>query len=211
MFLTRGTRWFVTPLAKAQLETVLKEERHFRKVLQVFGRTSWLSQPIGSTRLVNSDLLLSSIACLSVLEEGSLHCGSSWGFFRCCFFYQHVKFFLARIEGLRTEDVVHCTDCKAHWGKVIVILDYINKIDLIWFKRALPPVEQMFYLNLNIQQTLYSFGTNDRVRFLRSLRCCFPNELPLHSLVGTHKPRLQLPVVHKTLIGSKACSWPQSA
>ena len=39
---------------------------------------------------------------------------------------------LTRIEGLRTEDVVHFTDCKAHWGNVIVILGYINKIDLIW-------------------------------------------------------------------------------
>ena len=26
-----------------------------------------------------------------------------------------------------------CTDLKAHWGNVIVILGYINKIDLIWF------------------------------------------------------------------------------
>ena len=49
------------------------------------------------------------------------------------FSHQHVKFFLTRVEGLRTEDVVHCTDCKAHWGNVIVILGYINKIDLIWF------------------------------------------------------------------------------
>ena len=31
------------------------------------------------------------------------------------------------------EDVVHCTDCKAYWGSVIVILGYVNKIDLIWF------------------------------------------------------------------------------
>ena len=53
--------------------------------------------------------------------------------FKRFFFHQHVKFFLTRIEGLRTEDVVHCTDCKAHWGNVIVILGYINKIDLIWF------------------------------------------------------------------------------
>ena len=41
------------------------------------------------------------------------------------------NFFLTQIEGLRTEDVVHCTDCKAHWGNVIVILGYINKTDLI--------------------------------------------------------------------------------
>ena len=54
------------------------------------------------------------------------------------FFSINVKFFLTRIEGLRTEDVVHCTDCKAHWGNVIVILGYINKIDLIWFKLHIP-------------------------------------------------------------------------
>ena len=52
---------------------------------------------------------------------------------RFFFFHQHVKFFLTRIEGLRTEDVVHCTDCKAHWGNVIVILGYINKINLIFW------------------------------------------------------------------------------
>ena len=33
-------------------------------------------------------------------------------------------FFLSKIEGLWTEDVIHC---KAHWGNVIVIFDYINK------------------------------------------------------------------------------------
>ena len=31
------------------------------------------------------------------------------------------------------------TDCKAHWGNVIVILDYINKIDLIWFDLTSSP------------------------------------------------------------------------
>ena len=41
-----------------------------------------------------------------------------------------MKFFLTRIEGLRTEDAVDCTDCKAHWGDVIAILGSINKIDL---------------------------------------------------------------------------------
>ena len=29
-------------------------------------------------------------------------------------FTQYVKFFLILIEGLRTEDVVHCTDCETH-------------------------------------------------------------------------------------------------
>ena len=42
------------------------------------------------------------------------------------------KFFLARIESLRMEDVVHCTDCEAHWGSVIEILGYINKTDSTW-------------------------------------------------------------------------------
>ena len=30
------------------------------------------------------------------------------------------------LEGLRKEDVVHCTDWKAHLGNVIVILGYMN-------------------------------------------------------------------------------------
>ena len=47
-------------------------------------------------------------------------------------FHQHGKFFLTRVECLRTENVVHCTDCKAHWGNVIAIFIYINKTDLIW-------------------------------------------------------------------------------
>ncbi len=41
------------------------------------------------------------------------------------------EFFLNRFEGVRTEGVVCCTDCKAPWGKLwFVILGYINKIDL---------------------------------------------------------------------------------
>ena len=42
------------------------------------------------------------------------------------FFHQNVKFFLTQIEGLRTEYVVYCTDCKAHWDNVIVILSKIK-------------------------------------------------------------------------------------
>ena len=38
-----------------------------------------------------------------------------------------VSAFLSWIKGLRTEDVVHC---KAHWGSVIVIWGFINK--MIW-------------------------------------------------------------------------------
>ena len=41
-----------------------------------------------------------------------------------------IKFFLTRIEGPRTEGVIHST---AHWSNVIVILGYITKTDLIWF------------------------------------------------------------------------------
>ena len=55
-----------------------------------------------------------------------------WLFF-FFFFHQDVKFSITWIEGRRTEDVVHCADCKAHCGKVIVILGNINNIDLIWF------------------------------------------------------------------------------
>ena len=80
--------------------------------------------------------------CLS--GQGSLLCGSSWGFFHLLFslfkrFFnsQHGKFFLTRIEGLRAEHVIHCTDCKAHSGNVIVILGYLNTTDLIWFDSQL--------------------------------------------------------------------------
>lgn len=34
----------------------------------------------------------------------------------------------------KAEGVVHCRDCKAEWGNVIVIWDYINTIDLIWIQ-----------------------------------------------------------------------------
>ena len=61
-----------------------------------------------------------SIACLSILEAGSLLCGSFWGFFHCFsfpvervfFFHQHGTFFLTWIEGLRTEDVVKMALCQ---------------------------------------------------------------------------------------------------
>lgn len=36
-----------------------------------------------------------------------------------------LQFFLPPVEGLRTEDVVHC---KAHWGDVIVIFGCVNKM-----------------------------------------------------------------------------------
>lgn len=39
---------------------------------------------------------------------------------------------LTGIAGLRTEDVAHCTDCKARRGNVIVILGNMNKTDLIY-------------------------------------------------------------------------------
>lgn len=35
-------------------------------------------------------------------------------------------------RGLKTEDNIHCTDCKAHCGNVIVILGYIDKILFVW-------------------------------------------------------------------------------
>ena len=80
----------------------------------------------------------SSVACLSVLREGSLLFGSSWGFLpffypllNRVFFSQYGRYILTQIEGLGTEDVVHFTDWKVHWGIVIVILVYINT-KLIW-------------------------------------------------------------------------------
>ena len=37
------------------------------------------------------------------------------------FFFEYGKFFLARIEGLSTEDGAHCADCKAHPGMVVIL------------------------------------------------------------------------------------------
>ena len=73
-------------------------------------------------------------ACLSVLGEGSL-CGSSWGFFHCLFpplnfFFLDMASF-SSLESRVTHDVVPCTDRKAHWGIVIVILGYIKDLILI--------------------------------------------------------------------------------
>ena len=34
-------------------------------------------------------------------------------------------------KGLRTDDVIYCTICKAHWGSVIVIWGCVNKMYLI--------------------------------------------------------------------------------
>ena len=77
-----------------------------------------------------------SIGCLSFLEDWSLLCGSSWSCFYVFFFFpllkgffsQHGKFFLSRMEDLRTDDVVHCIDCKVGWGSEIIILGYIHEI-----------------------------------------------------------------------------------
>ena len=51
---------------------------------------------------------------------------------RVFFSINMARFFLTWIEGRRTEDVIHCTACKAHWGNVIVILGYIHQIDLMY-------------------------------------------------------------------------------
>ena len=82
--------------------------------------------------------------CCSVLRmRHLLHVRPSWGrnpssvalpevysvffppvkFFFCSKWYV----FLTWNEGRRTEDVIHCTVCKAHSGTVIVIWGYINK------------------------------------------------------------------------------------
>ncbi len=83
-----------------------------------------------------------------------LLCCSSWWFLP---FFSLLKvlfgeFFLIRIVGLRTEDVICCTDCKAPWGKLcFVILSYINKFDLTWLlcvdplrlRRSIIPVQDI--------------------------------------------------------------------
>lgn len=77
---------------------------------------------------------VTSLTCLSVLGEGSLLCDSFWGSL-CFFCLLKGCFFLSILQVfplLNQEHVVHCTDCNAPWGYVIVILGYMNKIDLIW-------------------------------------------------------------------------------
>ena len=101
----------------------------------------WFVLDILSMQLVNCDFVVllcnADIYFLSVRPGRRInHCCSSWGFFHLLFltllkgfFSQHGKFFLTWITDLRTEDVFHCTDCKVHWGTVIVISGCIYKID----------------------------------------------------------------------------------
>ena len=103
----------------------------------------WFVTDILSMQLVNCDFVVfcnADIYFLSVHPGRGIYlCGSSLGFFHLLFltllkgfFSQHGKFFLTWIDGLRTEDVFHYTDCKVHWGTVIVISGCIH-IKLIWF------------------------------------------------------------------------------
>ena len=50
----------------------------------------------------------------------SVLCGSSWGYWS----------FSSHESRVWDKDVFHCTDCKVHKDVVIVILGYINKVDL---------------------------------------------------------------------------------
>ena len=83
---------------------------------------------------------MASIALLSVLGEGSLTCGSLWGFYvlhpllKGLFFL----FFLTLVEGLG-QRMSHLV--KALWDKMWFLnMGYTNKIwfDLIWFDQCLP-------------------------------------------------------------------------
>lgn len=70
--------------------------------------------------------------------------------------FRHKWFGWVENEGVKTEDVVHCTDGRAHRGDVIVILDYVNKIDLIWS-------EQFWHISTwlgweNVIQAIYIYG-----------------------------------------------------
>ena len=52
---------------------------------------------------------------------------------------------------IRTDDVVHSTDCQARWGNVIVILSYIYKSDLILiWEEALPQLELQIFWSFTI-------------------------------------------------------------
>lgn len=63
-----------------------------------------------------------------------------------CFFFsflcQYVEFFLIQMKGLWTEDVFHCTECKADCGNVIFsikILDPLGVFFVLFFPHMLSP------------------------------------------------------------------------
>ena len=77
-----------------------------------------------------------SLRCSIIYTQHLLHVSPSMERDSCSFslpevssVFPHVKG--VQIEGLTTESVICCTDCKAPWDK-FVILGYINKIDLTW-------------------------------------------------------------------------------
>ena len=81
------------------------------------------------------------------------------------------------MEGLRTEDV-HCTDCRAHWVNVIVMLDY--KIKLIWFDSESGEPGSVLVcqiasplLDRNILCITWIFSYTKVNRKLSSLHCCY--------------------------------------
>lgn len=95
------------------MEWCLSQDPHFSYIMfyiiylyQIFGR--W-----------NCDLVV--LFCTSIPPSVTLPevCSIFFSLLKG-FLFQRGKFFLYRKEGLRTDCVIHCTYCKAHWGDVIV-------------------------------------------------------------------------------------------
>ena len=91
------------------------------------------------------------------------------------FFPSTWRFFLTWIEGLRTQGVFHCRDCKAHWGNVIVMLGYINKIAWIWFENS---------VQLSVKGALLSQNNPKNTSLNVSPICTKINENVYHDQMG---------------------------
>ena len=97
------------------------------------------SRPPGSTFFTYILYNLLSFTPLSSVSEISklLCCCSVLDFIHVLrqvfFFFFILEVFPHSNRRAKAEGVIHCRDCQAEWGNAIVIWDYINTIDLIWF------------------------------------------------------------------------------
>lgn len=60
-----------------------------------------------------------------------------------CFFFLNMS--SLSNSNRESQDIVHCSHCKAHWGDVIVILGNITEIDLIWWVWKTSHFQDLFW------------------------------------------------------------------
>ena len=137
-------------IADASIATAVPDFCYYYHHYHFNYNSNWYCTFYYFIEIVNMFLLIcsvhvTSIARLSVLGEGSLLCGSSWGFFHLLsllkgFFWG--KFFLPRTDGLRTEGAAHCTDQKPReadcnfWPTICALLLRVTQSNLnmqIWY------------------------------------------------------------------------------